>query len=109
MSNKPPLISIGMPVYNGEMFVRQALDSLLMLTLGDVELIISDNASADGTGAICREYVSQDPRIRYVRQSENRGQRPTFSLCWMRRLGSISCGQRGMMFAGGRAIGNPHS
>lgn len=62
-----------MPVYNGEKTIREALDSLLIQTFTDFELIISDNASTDGTEAICREYVKKDPRIRYVRQPENRG------------------------------------
>ena len=62
-----------MPVYNGERFIRKALDSLLAQTFTDFELIISDNASSDRTEAICREYVARDPRVRYVRQSENRG------------------------------------
>jgi len=62
-----------MPVYNGERFVGEALDSLLAQTFTDFELIISDNASADGTQAICRDYAVRDARIRYVRQSANRG------------------------------------
>jgi glycosyltransferase involved in cell wall biosynthesis len=68
-----PAVSIGMPVYNGEKFIREALDSLLAQTFTDFELIISDNASTDGTEAICRKYAARDLRIRYVRQSENRG------------------------------------
>lgn len=66
-----PSVSIGMPVYNGESFIREALDSLLTQTFTDFELIISDNASTDGTEAICREYAAKDARIRYVRQSGN--------------------------------------
>jgi glycosyltransferase involved in cell wall biosynthesis len=68
-----PKISIGMPVFNGELFIREALDSLLAQTFTDFELIISDNASTDGTEAICKEYAAKDRRIRYVRQSDNRG------------------------------------
>ena len=68
-----PVVSIGMPVYNGEKYIREALDSLLAQTFSNFELIISDNASTDATKAICEEYVRNDPRIRYVRQSENRG------------------------------------
>jgi glycosyltransferase involved in cell wall biosynthesis len=49
-----PKISIGMPVYNGEKFIREALDSLLSQTFSDYELIISDNASTDGTEKICK-------------------------------------------------------
>jgi glycosyltransferase involved in cell wall biosynthesis len=62
-----------MPVYNGEKFIREALDSLLAQTFTDFELIISDNASTDHTEAIYREYAARDPRVRYVRQGENRG------------------------------------
>lgn len=70
---RTPKVSIGMPVYNGELFIREALDSLLAQTFTDFELVISDNASTDGTEAICREYNRKDDRIRYVRQTENRG------------------------------------
>lgn len=68
-----PQVSIGMPVYNGEPFIREALDSLLAQTFADFELIISDNASTDATEAICREYAAKDSRIRYLRQTENQG------------------------------------
>jgi glycosyltransferase involved in cell wall biosynthesis len=50
-----------------------ALDSLLAQTLEDFELVISDNASTDGTEAICREYARRDPRVRYHRSPVNRG------------------------------------
>lgn len=73
-----PQVSIGMPVFNGELFIRDALDSLLSQTFTDFELIISDNASTDNTGAICREYAKNDLRIKYVRQTENRGLIPNF-------------------------------
>ena len=68
-----PSVSIGMPVFNGETFIRVALDSLLTQTFTDFELIISDNASTDSTEAISRSYAERDARIRYVRQSENMG------------------------------------
>lgn len=68
-----PEITIGMPVYNGEKYIREALDSLLGQTFRNFELIISDNASTDGTQAICQSYLNRDSRIRYVRQSENLG------------------------------------
>jgi glycosyltransferase involved in cell wall biosynthesis len=68
-----PLISIGMPVYNGEKNIRNALDSLLAQTFSEFELIISDNGSSDGTEDICREYKLRDSRISYIRHNENRG------------------------------------
>jgi glycosyltransferase involved in cell wall biosynthesis len=68
-----PLISVGMPVYNGEEYVALAIDSVLSQTFNDFELIISDNASDDRTEEICREFASADPRIRYYRNAENIG------------------------------------
>jgi len=75
MSGSPghTLVSIGMPVYNGENFLREALDSLLAQDHRYFELIISDNGSHDATQEICREYQSQDQRIRYIRHPENHG------------------------------------
>jgi glycosyltransferase involved in cell wall biosynthesis len=68
-----PLVSIGMPVFNGDKFLAKALDSLLTQTFHDFELIISDNASTDQTERICREYAERDSRITYHRNSENMG------------------------------------
>ena len=68
-----PLVSVGVPVFNGARFLGHALDSLLGQTLTDLELIISDNASTDATERICREYAARDARVRYFRQSANVG------------------------------------
>jgi glycosyltransferase involved in cell wall biosynthesis len=68
-----PMVSIGLPVYNGEAYLRQLLDSVLAQTFGEFELIISDNASTDRTEMICREYAEADARIQYHRQTRNRG------------------------------------
>lgn len=73
MAGRPPLVSIGMPVYNGECFMRQALDSLLGQDYENIELIISDNASTDATRLICLEYAARDHRIRYHRNDVNLG------------------------------------
>lgn len=62
-----------MPVFNAERYLHEAVDSILAQTYRDFELIISDNASTDGTAAICSEYVRSDPRVRYFRNSSNRG------------------------------------
>jgi glycosyltransferase involved in cell wall biosynthesis len=70
---KRPAVSIGMPVYNGEKYIREAFDTLLSQSHTDFELIISNNASTDRTEAICQQYASKDSRIRYVRQSTNTG------------------------------------
>jgi glycosyltransferase involved in cell wall biosynthesis len=72
-SEKMPKVSLGMPVYNAEAFLEEALDSLLAQTFDDFELVISDNASTDRTEEICREYAAKDRRIRYFRYRENYG------------------------------------
>jgi len=83
-----PLVSIGVPVYNGERFVRQALDSLLEQSYGNLEVIISDNASTDRTSAICKDYAARDPRIRYHRIDVNMGLSANF-----RRVFELSSGE----------------
>ena len=73
MNQNHPLVSIGMPVYNGERYLDNALNSILAQTFTDFELIISDNGSTDKTEEICRHYASLDRRIRYFRNEENLG------------------------------------
>ena len=74
--NALPRLSVGLPVYNGENYLAESLDSLLGQTYENFELIISDNASTDATADICRHYERQDSRIRYVRQPHNIGCAP---------------------------------
>ncbi|HLM66288.1 MAG TPA: glycosyltransferase family A protein, partial [Longimicrobium sp.] len=66
--NHVPKVSIGMPVYNGEPLVRQALESVLSQSFADFELIISDNGSTDGSTELLRGVAASDPRVRYFRQ-----------------------------------------
>ena len=68
-----PLVTIGVPVYNGERFLAQCLDSLLSQTFRDYTLLISDNASTDSTAEICKRYVRSDTRVRYHRNDINIG------------------------------------
>ena len=68
-----PEISVGMPVYNGEKYLSQAIESILAQSFTEFELIISDNASTDRTMEICRDYTSKDSRIQYVRHDVNMG------------------------------------
>ncbi|OTE95251.1 hypothetical protein BCS42_09215 [Crenothrix sp. D3] len=82
-----PKISIGMPVYNGDRFIREALDSLLNQTFIDFELIISDNASTDDTGIICFEYAKKDSRIKYIRQDKNLGASANFMFVLNKAVG----------------------
>lgn len=79
---KVPRVSIGMPVRNGQRFIRRAIDSLLAQTFSDFELIICDNASTDTTEAICRQFVARDPRIRYYRNAWNVGPAGNHNKCF---------------------------
>ena len=68
-----PKVSIGIPVYNGERFLPEALDSMLNQEVEDFELIVSDNASEDRTEEVARSYCERDPRVRYHRNEVNVG------------------------------------
>jgi glycosyltransferase involved in cell wall biosynthesis len=84
-----PRLSIGLPVYNGERYLPEALDALLGQTYSDFELIISDNASADATQEICRDYAKRDARIRYVRQPVNVGAGPNHNVVFHESRGEL--------------------
>lgn len=73
MARKIPPVTIGLPVYNGQDYLAESLDSLIGQTFGDFELIVSDNGSSDRTAEICRAYAERDNRILYLRNEENRG------------------------------------
>jgi glycosyltransferase involved in cell wall biosynthesis len=68
-----PRVTIGVPVYNGVRFLDRALESLLAQTYQDLEIVISDNASTDGTPAVIARWAEQDPRIRTSRNDVNKG------------------------------------
>ena len=74
-----PLISIGVPIYNEDRFLREALTSLQEQTYTNFEIIISDNASTDGTENICREFAASDNRIAYHRMKHNQGSSKNFA------------------------------
>jgi len=66
-----PLITIGIPIFNEEKFIKQCLESILSQTYTNFEVIISDNVSTDNTSKICEEFAKMDDRIRYVRQKKH--------------------------------------
>jgi glycosyltransferase involved in cell wall biosynthesis len=68
-----PSVSIGLPVYNGQQYLAEAIESILGQTYEDFRLIISDNGSSDSTPRICEHYAAKDPRIKYYRHETNRG------------------------------------
>ncbi len=74
-----PTVSVAIPVFNGADFLADAIELVLNQTFDDLELIICDNASTDGTPEICRKYQSRDRRVRYFRNERNLGAVPNFN------------------------------
>lgn len=85
--DRAPLVGLGMPVYNGERYLADALRSILGQTFRDFELVVCDNASTDRTEAICREFARQDVRVRYFRNDHNLGAHPNYNLTFHRSRG----------------------
>jgi glycosyltransferase involved in cell wall biosynthesis len=83
-----PLVTIGVPVYNGEDLVGGALDSLLTQDYENFEILIEDNCSTDGTTAICAEYARRDPRIKHHRRADHVGVFTNFKNVLDRATGS---------------------
>ena len=79
MVESKPKVSVCVPTYNRVHYLKRCVDAVLRQTLTDFELVISDNASSDGTQA----YVERldDPRVRYIRHSVNRGSRHNWNHC----------------------------
>lgn len=84
-----PKLSVIVPVYNTEKYLRECIDSILAQTFTDFELILVDDGSTDGSGAICDEYAAKDPRIQVIHQ-QNGG------VTWARKTGVRNA--RGMYF-----------
>ncbi len=82
-----PLVSIGLPVYNGENFLEQCIQSILKQTFKNFELIIVDNASTDMSEEICQSYAQRDKRIRYFRNPENIGAARNFNMAFHKAVG----------------------
>src|SRR5690349_4945453 len=72
-------VSIGLPLYNAKHQLERALGALLAQTFTDFELIISDNASNDGTWELCQEYAATDSRIKLYRNASNLGAMANFA------------------------------
>jgi glycosyltransferase involved in cell wall biosynthesis len=89
MMSQPPLVSVGVPVYNGERTLPAALDSLLAQDYPNLEFVLCDNASADATPRICEQYAARDRRIRYERNPANLGAIANFNLTFERSRGEF--------------------
>lgn len=68
-----PRVTIGVPVYNGQKYIRFTLDSLVAQTFADLEILVTDNCSTDSTPQIVAEYAARDPRVKYIRNETNIG------------------------------------
>jgi glycosyltransferase involved in cell wall biosynthesis len=79
ISERLARVNIALPVFNGERFLAEAIESILHQTYEDFRLILCDNASTDGTGEICRHYAGIDDRVRYLRNDQNLGAAPNFN------------------------------
>jgi glycosyltransferase involved in cell wall biosynthesis len=73
------LLTIGVPVFNGERYLATALAGIQAQTFTDFEVVIGDNASTDRTPEIAAEFAAADPRFRYVRRDRNIGLVPNFN------------------------------
>lgn len=88
MTNTTPRLSIGVPVYNGEDYIAEALTSHLEQDFTDFELIVSDNCSDDSTPDIVKDFMAQDSRVSYSRNDVNIGGPANFN-----RLFRLSSGE----------------
>ncbi len=75
---KSPLVSVGIPTYNRLPMLKRAIQSVLQDAYANLELVISDNASTDGTRDYCAEIARNDPRVRYLRHETNKGAHENF-------------------------------
>lgn len=83
-----PRVSVGLPVFNGARYLGVTIASILDQDFTDLELIISDNASTDATGEICRDFARRDARVRYVRNERNLGAGPNYDSCFHKARGT---------------------
>lgn len=94
MKKEPPIVSVGLPIYNGGKYLQRSITSLLAQEYKNFEVIISDNASNDETEEICRKYADQDSRIHYYRNEFNIGSAANFN-----KTLQLSIGKYFMWFA----------
>lgn len=68
-----PKVSVIVPVYNVEKYIVECMDSLVGQTLKDIEIVLVDNGSKDGSSGIIQEYAREDPRIKIIKLEVNQG------------------------------------
>lgn len=83
------LLTIGVPVFNGERYLATALAGVQAQTFTDFEVVIGDNASTDRTPQIAAEFAAADPRFRYLRRERNIGLVPNFNQLFQQTSGEF--------------------
>jgi len=78
MKNNLPYVRVGIPVFNEERYIGQAIESVLQQDYPNLEILVADNASTDGTRRVCETLARSDARIRYIRHEVNRGASENF-------------------------------
>jgi glycosyltransferase involved in cell wall biosynthesis len=81
------LVSVVTPVYNGEKYLAECIESVLRQTHGHFEYVVADNRSTDGSLEIARRYAAEDPRVRVVEHDDHL---PHHIASWNRSMGLIS-------------------
>lgn len=84
---QPPTVSVLIPTYKYAQYLPQAIESVLSQSYSDFELIISDDASDDGSAEIANEYARRDDRIRFTRQPSNLGMVANWNWCLAQATG----------------------
>lgn len=87
MGGHKPKVTVGIPVYNGQRFLPEAMNAILNQTFRDFDIVIADNASIDATQQICLEYARKDHRIRYYRNPSNIGGPRNFNYVFKQSVG----------------------
>jgi glycosyltransferase involved in cell wall biosynthesis len=87
LQKKYPLVSIGIPVFNGEKYLKECLESILNQDYQNLEIIIGDNCSKDNTKNICEYYSKKDKRIKYYRHNTNIGAALNFNFVFKKSEG----------------------
>ena len=85
-----PQVSILIPVYNREKYLEDCIQSALDQTFTDIEVVVVDNASTDGTWAICQRFAARDERVRIFRNAENVGPVRNWLRCVSEARGAFS-------------------
>lgn len=86
-----PLVSIGVPVFNGNPLITETIESLANQDYTNIEIIISDNASTDGTDEVCRQAANRYENIKFYRQKENIGWQKNYEFVLSKSSGRYFC------------------